>query len=173
MTLGIDSRVTVSNSEGTVISPKVVPAVNNDPMIDSITYYFNCVASKSFSGNVFVDTRFVVQEIFIDGEGGGDGPVSGEVFFDVVNTGQSVTGCGFVFIVGVIGTVSGGAGFVAFWGDLCNICACGKGRGDMVGAFFHGVRETTGFISKVSSSNNSGSVEPAPGSSDLTSIASL
>jgi len=73
--------------------------------------------------------------------------------------------------VGVIGTVSGDAGFVTFGGDLWNICACGKGRGDMVGAFFHGVRETAGFISEVSSGDNSGSEEPAPRSSDLTSIA--
>lgn len=141
-------------------------------MISSISNNFNGMSSEGISSDVFVDSALIVEEIFVDGEGSGDGSVSDEVFFDVINGAESVGRSGFVFVTSVTGIVSSSAIFVAFRGNLSDIRASGESRINVMRAFFHSVRITSRFISKISSRNNSGSSEPTPRSTNLSSIAS-
>jgi len=130
------------------------------------------VSSKGLSTNVFVHSRFVVDEIFVNCEGSGDRSVFDEVSFDGINGVESVGRSGSVFVTAVVSSISRFTRFRASRGYLSDIRAIFEVRGDVVSTFFHSVGVTGGLVSEISSSHNSGFFEPVPGGHDLSSIAS-
>lgn len=64
---------TSEDLEGTFVTPSFIPWVNDGPVFDSIfdtpSDDFNGMATKLGSRSMLVDTRFIGQEVFIDGEG--------------------------------------------------------------------------------------------------------
>jgi len=138
--LRIDSGFSESNFESSVISPKFIPGVVNDPVISSISNDFNGMSSEGISRDVSVDSSFVVEEVFVDGEGSGDGSVGDEVLFDVIDGAESVGRGGLVFVVVIADVASGSAGLVALGGHLGHVRAGGEAGLHVVGASFHGVR---------------------------------
>jgi len=75
VTLRIDSTITNCDFELSIVSPSLIPRVNDNPVIlsifGSVSNNFNGMSSKGFSCGVFVNSSLVGNEIFINGEGGG------------------------------------------------------------------------------------------------------
>lgn len=98
MNLRINSAFTMGNSEGSVISPGLVPGVDSDPVIFTPTNQLDGMATKSFSGLVFIHTTLVVHEVFINGESGGHSTILIDILLDVFDSMDGIGALGFVLI---------------------------------------------------------------------------
>jgi len=171
MTLGINSTFSKCNFESSFVSPGIIPWIIDDPVISPISDDFNGMSSESTSRNVFVNTRFVIKEIFINSESSSYGTISNQILLNILNRWKSIRWRCFVFIIAIISRVSR-AIFVTSWRNLFDIRTTRQRWSYMMRTFFHCVWVTSFFITEVSSRNNSSSIKPVPRSSYLSSITS-
>ncbi len=61
----IDSALSECDSEDSVVSPGLVPGVDDDPMVSSPTNDFDGVSSESLSSSVTVNSSFVRNEVLL------------------------------------------------------------------------------------------------------------
>jgi len=82
----VDTALSESNSEETVLTPIWAPRVSNNPVVGTIfitpTNNFNSVTTEDGSTLVSVDTTSVGHEVGVDGEASFDGSVLEDVSLD-------------------------------------------------------------------------------------------
>ena len=125
MHLSVDTASTLLDLEGTTITPGLVPGVDTEPVVltvlDTPADGLDGVATESRAGLVGVDTGLVGQEVFVDGEGGGDGTVLLDLSLDVLNTADSIAAGREVLVIVVGASVVIDASLRASRGHLRDV----------------------------------------------------
>eukprot|EP00043_Microstomoeca_roanoka_P028209 m.17250 g.17250 ORF g.17250 m.17250 type:complete len:362 (+) comp8245_c0_seq1:165-1250(+) len=120
--LGLDTALvsTLADLEETIVSPVVVPAVGNNPVVGTTlnapAENLDGMTTKSLARSVDVDTRLVGEEVAVDGEGTLDRAVGHNLSGNLVNTADTVGAAAKVLVVGVGDVVVLLARALAGWG---------------------------------------------------------
>ena len=178
MHLVADAALTGGDLEGTLVTPGVVPGVDAEPVwqarrfVSSPTDALNGVTTESRARSVNVDSRLVGEEVLIDGEGGSDSTVSGNVLLDIIDAVETVAAAGLVLVISINAAGIIRASLSALRLNLSDIITKREGIAvDVMGTLLHGVVEASSSATVVTSSDDTSSVEPAPWGADLTTVA--
>lgn len=174
--LVVDAAVAHLDLEGTLVTPGLVPGVHAQPVVDVVigapADHLDGVATVGGAGLVLVDTLLVGEEIFVDGEGGGDSAVLVDLLLDVLDASDAVAGSAQDLLVTVDEVVVGLALGLADWGNLGGVLAVVETLNfDVMSALRHGVVVAELTLAKVTSGDGSGSGEPGPWGTNLTTVA--
>lgn len=141
-------------------------------MISSPTNDFDSMSSESLSSSVTVNSSFVGNEVFIDGESSSNRSILKDVSFDAVDRSQSIARKSFVFVSSVSGSI--GTLLGTFGLHFRNVGTVGKFcSGHVMSTEWHSVRVTALSVVVISSSHHSSSFEPVPRSVNLSSVTSI
>jgi len=126
----------LNNLEETIVSPGGIPAVGNQPILDSIfstpSKELNGVSTKSTASGVLVNTGLVCQEILIDCESSLNGSVVKDLLHNVVLSRSTASLFALVSLLGISPSFSVLAGFLASGGLVFSGRARVVGVGDVV-----------------------------------------
>jgi len=174
--LAVDSALAERDLKQALVTPRVVPAVGNKPVLgvilDSPSDDLHSVSSERRSRSVLVNSGLVAGEIRVDGESSSDRSLFHEVLLDVVGAAETVCLSRCRALVACVDDVSvGWAGLLACRADLFDVFTWLQCGGvDVVRALRHGVVVAELVISVVASSHNTSAFEPSPGRHDLTAV---
>ena len=125
MHLEVDAALSLLDLEGALVTPGVVPGVDAEPVVHAVfsapTDGLDGVTTESRAALVSVDTGLVCQEVFVDGEGRGDGTVLLDLSLDVLNTADSIAAGREVLVVVVSASVVIDASLRASRGHLRDV----------------------------------------------------
>ena len=85
MALAVNPAFAKGNFESSIIAPSLIPRVNYNPMIFPISNDLDGMSSQGASGGMPVNPALVVNEIFVNRERCGHGPVLHQIGFDLVD----------------------------------------------------------------------------------------
>merc|ERR1712217_666446 len=128
MALRVDAAFTEGDLEQSLVSPRVIPRVGDEPVLftilDTPSNDLHSVASEGLSRGMLVDTGLVVREIGIHGEGSGHGTILHQILLDISGVSESVsTVSGEVLVTIVNDLVVRWAAALALGLDLLDILA--------------------------------------------------
>lgn len=184
VTLNATFVLSSEDAEGALLSPRIVPGVDAGPVRSAVVNtpadQLDSVTAQRLSSDVLVNTRLVGFEILVDGEGNRDGALLHKFLLDVGDTLDGVRGRGEVLVLGVSGSVVllvTGGGTLGGGVFLKSVAVHHVSRDwvNVVGATLHSVWLagcSLANISVVSTSGNTVRLEPVPGTSGLTTVAS-
>lgn len=168
-----------ADTEDTVLTPILVPGVDNGPVLDTLLNTpadeTDGVATEVRATSVDVNTRLVVLEVRVDGEGGLDGAVLHEVLLDsrLATEGVARLEEELVLVVG------GGVGGLGVAGLLARRGIEGHGRAlgvladAVVVAEGHGVAHAELVVLVVTTSDDTGVGEVRPSRGGVTTLAAI
>merc|ERR1712003_397614 len=94
MALGVDSAFAESNEEESIVAPRVVPRVDDDPVIStvlvSVSDDLHSMASEGTAAGVFVDSTLVGWEVLVHSEGSGHRAELDKILLNRVNRAEGV-----------------------------------------------------------------------------------
>ena len=177
MHLTVDVAIAHLDLESALVAPGVVPGVDAEPVVlavlDTPTDGLNGVTTKGRAGSVLVDTGLVGQEVFVDGEGGGDSTVLVNISLDVVDATEAIAAAGGVLVIAVGAGIIIDASLGAFRFNLLDIIAERKSFArDVMGALLHRIVVAGATGAEVSAGDNTLLLKPFPRRANLATIAS-
>jgi len=119
-TTAVETALSEGNLEETIVTPLLSPGVSGDPVVDTVflapTDNLDGMTTKTFAGNVLIDTRLVCLEVFVDDEGSLNGSVLEETHLDGLRVRKSNSAALLGVVVNLSRAISAGLELVALDG---------------------------------------------------------